>query len=229
MSALVPSRTPDLRHHVLQGTVWLRESDQGANTSALSYAAFEFRLAIERLAVHYWAQLLGRRPEVKDFRDISSFKRVERRIYEFGGHQKEINGHFKFMQIVLSLLAIRGDLATPNLRQLSKNWHECSKLCHISWTLTCSVPQARTDAFGALQAIQNSLTEQVNGLASWPKIHEPTFADLRDRYVAGEADSNDVKAYLKKKGAWTRIKYKDGRPSVFVGEPIAPSEGTESK
>ena len=109
MSVSVPSRTVGLRHHIVQGAAWLQESDQGANTGVFSYAAFEFRLAIERLAVHYWAQLLGRRPQAKDFHEIRSFKRIERRIYELGGHQREIDGHFEFMRIVLSLLEIKRD------------------------------------------------------------------------------------------------------------------------
>ena len=72
----------------------------------LSYAAFEFRLAIERLAVHYWAELLSRPLEEKEVRDLPSFKRIENRIYELGGHQKEIDGHFEFMRVLLRLLKI---------------------------------------------------------------------------------------------------------------------------
>lgn len=68
----------DLLHHIQQGSFWLNESAQGDNTAALSYAALEFRFAIERLAVHYWANLLGRKPESDDFKDIESFKRAER-------------------------------------------------------------------------------------------------------------------------------------------------------
>lgn len=66
-------------------------------------------------------------------------------------------------------------------------------------------------------------------MASWPIIHEPTFGDLRDRYVAGKAGSDDIKEYLEKTGIWTRIQYKDGRPSKFVGKAIAPREGTGTK
>ena len=56
----------------------LKRSANGAgeNTAALSHAAFELRTALERLAVHYWATLLDRKPEEQDLREIASFKRV---------------------------------------------------------------------------------------------------------------------------------------------------------
>lgn len=214
-------------HHVVQGAAWLQKSDHGTNSTALSYTAFEFRLAIERLAVHYWTQLLKRRPEAEDFRDICSFKRIEQRIYSLGGHQKEIIGHFEFMRIVLNLLEIKGDLVTPDLGQLAKQWHRCSELCHISWTLACSAPQMQSAALQTLESIEKFLTEQIGGLGSWPIIHDPTFADLRDRYVAGEVNPCDIEAYLKKVGLWTRVEYKDGRPSEFVGKAIPPNEELE--
>ena len=228
MSEVALARTPDLKHHVIQGTAWLRESAGGANTAALSYAAFELRLAIERLAVHYWAELLGRKLEEHDLRDIESFKLIERRIYELGGHQKEINGHFEFMRVVLGLLKINGSLVTPNLRQLSKHWDECSELCHIGWSLACGNSQLRTDAFATLKEIQDSLTNQVTGLVTWPTVHDGAFADLRNRFVSGLANCDDVRAYLERIGVWARVEYKDGRASQFVGEPIPPSEPREA-
>src|SRR5512135_1231363 len=99
MADLSTQHNLDLAHHVRQGVTWLSMSSEGENTAALSYAAFELRFAIERLGVHYWAALLNRKPEEQDLRDIESFKRVERRIYELAGHQKEIDDHFEFMRI----------------------------------------------------------------------------------------------------------------------------------
>jgi hypothetical protein len=228
VSAFAQVRSSDLKHHVNQGTAWMAESALGTNTVALSYAAFEFRLAIERLAVHYWAELLDRKLEEKDLRDIESFKRIEKRIYELGGHQKEINGHFEFMRVVLGLLKIPGDLPTPNLGQLSSYWHDCSKLCHIDWSLACGDLQFHAKVFAALQAIEKSLTEQVRGLVTWPKLPDGSFADLRNRFVAGGATADDVRAYLEQTGAWTRVVYKDGRPPEFVGEPIPPGPKTKT-
>ena len=228
VSVVAPIRTPDLKHHVVQGTAWLTESARGANTAALSYAAFEFRLAIERLAVHYWAELLGRKLEENDLRDIKSFKRIERRIRGLGGHQMKINGHFEFMRVVLGLLKINVRLLTPNLGQLSKHWGKCSELCHIGWSLACGDSKFRTDAFITLEKIQGSLANQAGSLVTWPIIHDAAFADLRNRFVSGLADPGDVRAYLEKTGAWASVEYKDGRAPEFAGEAIPPREPEES-
>jgi len=67
---------PKLAHHVRQGVAWLSANGAGDNTAALSYAASELRTAVERLAVHFWATLLDRKPEEQDLREIESFKRV---------------------------------------------------------------------------------------------------------------------------------------------------------
>ena len=106
MADLRTHHQTELGHHVLQGQTWLTESAEGENTAALSYAALELRFAAERLAVHYWRALLGRRPVEVELRDIASFKRIENRIYELAGHQKEIDGHFEFMRVILSAMKI---------------------------------------------------------------------------------------------------------------------------
>lgn len=207
----------------MQGAAWLADSAGGTNTAALSYAAFELRLAIERLAVHYWVELLGRKLEEHDLRDIESFKKIEGRIYELGGHQNQINLHFEFMRVVLNFIKINWNLPTPNIGQLSRHWHACSELCHIGWSLACGDSQLRVDTFETLKEIHDSLASQVNGLVTWPAVHDGTFADLRNRFVSGHANPNDVRAYFEKTGVWARVEYKDGRTPEFVGDPIPPS------
>ena len=132
MTSFATIRTPHLVHHVAQGSEWLAQADRGVNTVALSYAAFEFRLAIERLGVLYWAQLLDRPLEEQEIR--SSFKRAEQAIYRLAGHQKEIEGPFAFIRVVFRALKIDREIVTPRLGQLSKYWHQCSELCHIGWS-----------------------------------------------------------------------------------------------
>ncbi len=228
MSALALSRTSNLRHHVDQGAIWLDKCDGGANTVALSYAAFEFRLAIERLAVHYWAQLLNRRPKAEDLYNIRSFERVRKRILELAGHQKEINKHFDFMQVVFDLLEINIRMVAPNVGQLHRHWKECSELCHIGWTLSCSVPELRTQSVKVMQETRETLLDLLNSQNAWPIIHDSAFANLRDQFVAGLATSADVRVYLEKTGLWTKLEYKDGRPSMFLGKAIPPNDGTQS-
>jgi hypothetical protein len=187
MTSVDLSRSPALGHHVEQGCAWLAESAGGANTAALSYAAFEFRLAIERLGVHYWLELLARPLEEKDLRDIHSFTRIENRLYELGGHQKEINGHFAFMRTVLHLLKIERKLPTPNLGKLSSYWHKCSELCHIGGSLASSDTQLVRAFVSDLKEIESALVEQVSGLVGWPKIADDDFRQLSADFTAARA------------------------------------------
>ena len=176
---------PDLAHHVSQALVWLSACAEGENTAALSYAAFELRFAIERIAVHYWATLLDRKPEEHDLRDIHSLKRVEHRIYELAGHQGEIDGHFEFMRVVLDAMKIDMPLHTPKIGKLSKYWHKCSEFCHIAWPLSCAVPEARKIAFTTLTEISEALGVHVNSLG-WPVLKDVAFTDLRNKFLAHE-------------------------------------------
>ena len=227
MADISNQHSPDLAHHVRQGVAWLSASDEGENTAALSYAAFELRFAIERLAVHYWRALLNRRPQEQDLQDVRSFKRIERRIYDLAGHQREIDGHFEFMRIVLLAVKIDASCHTPRIGDLSRYWHECSELCHIGWPLACSVPEVRRIAFANLTDISESLSAQVSSLG-WPILRDASFGELRDRYIAGDVSAEDVLAHIQRTGLWARAEFTDGRPSQFIGEPVAPSapEGT---
>lgn len=214
---------PDLAHHVRQGVAWLSASAEGERTAALSYAAFELRFAVERLAIHYWAALLDRKLEEQDLRDIESFKQVERRIYELGGHQREIDGHFSFMRVVLGAMKIDTPLHTPKIGVLSKHWHQCSELCHIAWPLSCAVPEVRKAAFSALTEIAETLSVHVQSLG-WPVLKDAAFAELRNQFIAGDATADDVLAHVKRTGLWARAEFNDGRKPQFVGEPVPPIE-----
>jgi hypothetical protein len=213
---------PELAHHVLQGSAWLSASCEGENTAALSYAAFEFRFAVERLAVHYWAALLDRKPEERDLREIESFKRVERRIYELAGHQREIDGHFAFMRVVFGAMNIDAPLHTPQISALSKYWHDCSELCHIAWPLSCAVPEIPKMAFSMLTEVAQVLSMHVQSLG-WPVLKDAAFTSLRDRFIAGTATAEDILAHVQQTGIWARTEYTDGRSPHFVGEPVLPN------
>jgi hypothetical protein len=221
-------RSHDLPHHVAQGVMWIENSGGGANTVALSYAAFEFRLAIERLALQLWAELSTGIGEEIDFSDIRSFKRIEKRIYELGGHQKEINRHFEFMADLLTLLKIPATLVTPDIGKLSRYWHDCSELCHVGWSLACGDPKVVLSAVEALVEIRDFLLAQMRGWVTWPMARDEEFRKLRDSFVSGQANADHLRAYLEKVGVWARVEFKDGRPPQFVGEAIPPSKTPES-
>lgn len=208
----------NLAHHIRQGNAWLAKSAGGNNTATLSYAAFEFRFGIERLAVHYWATLLGRKPEADDMKDTDSFKRIERRIYELAGNQKTIDGHFEFMRIVHAALQIDFSFHTPQIGKLSSYWHACSELCHVGWPLACSVKEVRDAALSSLSEIAHELSVHADSLG-WPIIQDPTFNELRDQFIRGDASSRDVLAYIKRTGLWAQVELPNGT-ARFVGEAV---------
>jgi len=212
----------DLSHHIAQGRAWLAESAEGENTAALSYAAFELRFGIERLAIHYWTSLLNRNLEMDDLKGIGSFKTIERRIYDLAGHQKEIDGHFEFMRVVLGALKIDGSFLTPKIGRLSSHWHDCSELCHTGWTLACAVSEVRKATFTSLAEIAHELSAQVVSMG-WPILQDAAFADLRNQFVHGNATTQDVLTHIQHSGLWARANFPDGRTSQFIGEPIAPT------
>ncbi|MGI0133791.1 MAG: hypothetical protein ACREBW_02380, partial [Candidatus Micrarchaeaceae archaeon] len=191
------------------------------NSAAISYAALELRFAVERLAVHYWRALLNRQPEEKDLRDIRSFRSIENRIYELGGHQKEIDGHFEFMRIVLGALKIDTSFETPKMGKLSNNWHSCSEYCHVAWPLASMMPEARSGAFADLTEVSNSLSRHIKSLG-WPVLQDATFVELRNKFVNGEVSSHEVLEYVRKIGLYAVEKPAGDAPARFVGTAVPP-------
>src|SRR5438105_15864899 len=51
------ARRAELGYHLAEGSAWLSASDAGANSTQLSYAAFELRLEIERIAFEFFLRL----------------------------------------------------------------------------------------------------------------------------------------------------------------------------
>ena len=227
MAEVATKHQPDLAHHIRQAAAWLTASADGENSAAISYAALELRFGVERLAVHYWAVLLDRKLEENDLREIESFKRIERRIYDLAGHQRLIDRHFDFLRVVLSALNVDVPFRTPNIGQLSSYWHTCSEYCHIGWPLSTAVAEARQNAFARLTAICESIAADVNSLG-WPLVKDAAFEELRRQFVAEAVTSEEVLAHLRKTGIWAKVEYPDGRPAQFIGNAIPP-DGANSK
>ncbi len=211
-----------LDHHVNQGAAWLSQCAGGANTALLSYAALEFRFAIEKISVFYWATLLNRRPSEKDMEVIGSFRHIQTSIFELGGNQLKINRHYDFMRIFMKAMQIGLPFHTPDIGLLQRHWGECSELCHVGWPLSVGAPDIGAQAFKQLVAIEDELKRHVSSLG-WPVLQDPTIIALRDRFVEGTAKEVDVLDYLRSVGVWARAEFPDGRPNHFVGEPIPKS------
>jgi len=199
-------------------------SESGRNTAAMGYAAYEFRLCIERIAYQYWRELLGNNLTEKDLADLKSFKSMENRIYGLAGHQQAIDRHFEFGRELLLVLRIDQRVSTPKFGVLSKHWHTCSELCHLSWTLVSANASVASERFSQLRAVEGCLAELLASPARWPQFSDPEFLALRERYINGAASSVDIDAYAKSKGLYAVYRPNDGSASKFVGVPVPPDE-----
>lgn len=223
MPPLSWKRDASLNYHLEEGKSWLANCNTGKNTTALSYAAFEFRLAIERIGSQYWYCLKGDSEENEFLKEIRSYKRIENKIYQLAGHQKQINARFEFARILLKFLKIEIQLITPQLGKLSHYWSECSELCHISWTIVSRDIGIANQQFTNLKNIAEFIATNLAGLVSWSKIVDLPFCEIEEQYLKGEIIEKDIYKYLQERGIWARIQYDDNRPSEFIGEAIPPS------
>lgn len=223
------TRRVDLSYHLAEAKAWLDTVAAPTDSTAIAYAAFELRLAIERIGLEYYRRIRGNVLDESDLSTLASFKRMENRIYELEGHQQVLDAKLEFMSIVMRAMQAPVVLARPNLGRLSRHWHECSDLCHVTWTLSAATnPQLTLQSKEQLVTIHAYILSLTESLVSWPVIHDPAFAALRDEFVAGRATESDVMAYLKKVGIWARL-MRPGQPSEFVGTAIPPvSENVDS-
>ena len=197
-------RNAGREHHYLQGQAWLDFSDSGQHSSPLAYAAFEFRLTIERLILELLVRIRGDQLDPTDEKILSSFKKIENRIYELEGHQRHLDRKIDFINIVINQAGGSIKIAKINLGELSSHWHECSGLCHITWNLSVTGPDMsiRRNAFQTLIVIRDSLQAKLSSFIGWPQLHEPWFLELQNAYVQGTVNDEDVRSRLRETGVW---------------------------
>ncbi|WP_158885189.1 hypothetical protein [Rhodanobacter sp. L36] len=213
--------SPEAADHLARGRAWLTESSSGDNCAAIAYAALELRFAIERLTVSYWYSLRNQEIQARDLHEIRSFKRVEKRIYELGGHQKEINGNFEFMRIMLEALKIDRPCETPKMGEIASHWHVCSEYCHIGWPLASIAPEVKSAAFVELTEVSESLLRYVTSFG-WPVFRDQATIHLRDKFVRGEISSEDVLDHFRKTGLYAVEKPAGDKVARFMGIAVPP-------
>ncbi|MEW6713656.1 MAG: hypothetical protein AB1306_01000 [Nitrospirota bacterium] len=223
MPPLSSQRQTELDYHFKEGKAWLDSSNSGKNTTALSYAAFEFRLAIERIILQYWSGLAPGGAEELSFESIRSYKSIEKRIFQIAGHQKEINAKFEFARVLIQALKIPWEIPTPDIGKFSSYWHACSELCHIAWTLAATSQDLVSMAYNNLLEISDFLNKHLDGVTLWAKMEEMSFRKLQDDFVAGRVSSADVLDHLKKIGLYA-VTETEGNVRKFIGEAIPPSK-----
>ncbi|MDP3814206.1 hypothetical protein [Pseudomonas sp.] len=224
------NREYDLGHHLAAGRYWLEKVAPPRGAIAISYCAFEFRLEIERLAFQYWLQVhKGEYTEEQLLHDIRAFKRLEKKVYDLGGKQDEINRYFELVRIFFETLELPCDFVTPNVGKLNKYWQACSEYCHVGWSLLWEDEGAVIAARAELGEISSYLDSQIQGLIGWPDLPVSKYEEknqvIRD-YIEGKSTKEQVVAFVKQQGLWGRIEYADGRPAKFAGKAVHPSSAS---
>lgn len=217
-------RHRDIGYHLAEAEAWLSASGAGKHTTLLSYAAFEMRIEIERVAL----ELLGRIQGDDALNDLGrtarQFDRMERAVYELEGHQRELGKKVSFGNLMLSALQIDYRIPEVNLGRLRAGWHKCSELCHVTWSLRVDSPggiELGEEFFVEMAALQRYLRELVSHGITWLRVADASFGALQDQYVRGEASDDDVQAWFEERGIWSKITRPDGS-SEFIGTPVPP-------
>jgi hypothetical protein len=210
-------RSAALDFHYQQGLLWLSASIQGKHSTPIAYSAFEFRLALERIAFELLLRIEGGESPQALIEASRSFKRLEKKIYELGGHQRELDRKIAFSNILLRLSGASFQLGMIDVGTLSRLWHECSELCHINFTLAAS---ASKHEFGAACYEVLSETEQYlrgasKSLIGWPRSQEPWFVKLEREYIEGTIDDGVVEAKLGAISVWGLYTAPDGTKTFF--------------
>ena len=221
------NREKNIDYHFYEGKKWLAKSNEGTRSTALSYSAFEFRLALERIIFQYWYTLKEDDLVDKDIDDIRAFKTMQNKIYEITGHQKIINKRFEFSRIPLEMLKIRYQLVTPNFGKMHDFWSKCSELCHVSWTIITSNgnDEIMKEQYKMLIETSHFIAESINGIVSWSKIISQPLKKMEKEFLEGKISKEYVQDELRKGGLWSKVDFKDNiRKSEFIGEAIPPSK-----
>jgi hypothetical protein len=221
------TRSAQIGYHLAEAEAWLAASSGGEHTTPLSYAAFELRLEIERVAVELLAKIRGDRLLPADVQTIRSFDRIEKRIYELEGHQRILDRKISLVNVMLEALQLEWRIQPIVVGHLRSAWQECSELCHVTWSLLVDSPAGANlgrEAFSSLSDIQQRLRSLVDRGIAWPQVSDPLFVEVQDRYIRGEIGDADVRAWFAERGLWGQVTHPDGS-NEFVGVPIPPSAG----
>ena len=218
------TRSRQIGYHCSEAELWLAASNAGAHTTPLSYAAFELRLEIERIAVEFLVRIRGDKLLPEDLPALTKFRRLEGRIYDLIGHQRIIDRKVAFINVMLAALKIDQRVQRINVGELKEAWHDCSRLCHVEWSLVADSPMSSAvaaEAYEVISDIQRRIRNILDTGVTWFKLADESFAELQERYVSEEVDDEYVRSWFAERGLYGTIKSPDGTTS-FAGVPIPP-------
>ena len=222
-------RNIEMSHFISQARGWLGKSEEGKHSVAISYAAFEIRLAVERICMQYYVKLVGAKEAKENPNDLGSFKKMKAKIFSVAGHQKEINNQFKFTRCLFKVLNIKAVVPTPDLGRLSAIWHDCSEACHIFWNVAeaTEYEQGAYNPFLDLVAYADELEQIANSTIAWLTSINPQMQEIMEKLEGVEDCEKLIREHFSKEGLWAKYVPADGSLGYFVGEFIPGQEESE--
>ncbi len=222
-------RNIEMNHFISQARGWLEQSEEGKHSVAISYAAFEIRLAVERICMQYYVKLIGAKEAKASSNELGSFKKMKAKIFSVAGHQKEINKQFEFTRCLLKALNINAVVPTPDLGRLSAIWHDCSEACHIFWNVAEATEYERGEykPYTDLVAYADELEQIANSTVAWLNSITPQMRVLMDKLEGMEDCEKLIRKHFSKEGLWAKFEPADGSPGYLIGDPIIGQEKSE--
>jgi hypothetical protein len=225
MDSIELSRSVELTHHIKQAVRWLELSELGEKSTPLSYAAFEIRLATERLCMEYYFNLVSAQGEKPDSNVIMSFKKMKNKIFGMAGYQKEINKQFEITRVIMKIMNIEIDIPTPNFGRFSAIWHDCSEGCHIFWNVAEAVglEDSGHDPYSDLTGYAEELAGYAKAAGTWLQVRDSNLNDVIKGCDDAEDYEETLRVHFEKIGVHAVYLPADGNESVAIGTPIEPA------
>ena len=204
LKSLKGKRENSAGYHCMLGQKWRRFGEHDKNHNALVYAAFEFRLAIERIVFELYALIRSLKDipddEVDKYENITNLITY---IMEIVESQKNLYRLLKFNSIWFhEVIPYPSEISIPDISVLKKYWHGLSDYCHmqIKPTATWESPDWINKSYSLLNEVEKYLWEiTVTKHFAFPQLNtwQPEVLDLLDMYVREEIDDAGVRTRLR--------------------------------
>jgi len=204
LKSLKRKRGNSAGYHCALGQKWRRLGEPDKNHNALVYAAFEFRIAIERIVFELYALIRSLKNIPDD--EVDKYESITNNItylMEIVMNQKNLYRLLKFNSIWFhEVSSFRSELSVPDIKILKNFWHGLSDYCHmqVKPNITWESPEWISNAYSFLNEVEKYLWEiKVKKHFGFPQIitWPQEVQDLLDTYVREEIDDAGVKTRLR--------------------------------
>ncbi len=200
---LTNKRQASAEFHALAARAWLNSGQSSLSHSSLVYAAFEYRCAIERLAVELYSIMHRELPDVEDISRIQNFSSLLAKIRELGGgNEKLLYRTMLFNRIVCESAPIGKPLAIVSPSTLHDLWSRLSAFCHrqVSPVETWDSPQWVRQGYNLLNEVDDYLVDILINHSFGAMADDSLAPEVRlakESFLREEIDEQTLRTRLK--------------------------------